>query len=73
MINQQDVELKFRLIDIISVLSINYDAKIGVNGNFVGQFSIRDIPYRYLNLYVKCIYPLYNGEKQYTGIDLVGK
>lgn len=63
-----------KLIDIIPFLSNNYDMKIGVDGNYVGQFGTwDDIPYKYLKLNVKCIYPITNKVGTYTGIDLTTK
>ena len=62
-----------KLIDIIPVLSIHNDVKIGVDGDFVGQFNILDIPYRYIDLQVNCIYPIRAGEKICNGIDLISQ
>lgn len=46
------------LINMIDILSKNYPVQIGVNGSLVGVFEHADeIPYKYLNLCVECIYP----------------
>ena len=46
------------LIKIINILSTHYSIQIGVDGNYVGMFdNIGDIPYKYLTMEVKCIYP----------------
>ena len=62
-----------KLLDIMPVLSVHNDVKIGVDGSFVGQFNILDVPYRYLDLQVNCIYPIKVDEKVYTGIDLISQ
>ena len=62
-----------QLIDILTALTKTEDVKIGVDGTFVGQFNVNDIPYRYIYLYVKCIYPIWNGSKKYIGLDLLTK
>lgn len=62
-----------KLLDILPVLSIHNDVKIGVDGSFVGQFNILDISYRYIDLQVNCIYPIKVDEKVYTGIDLISQ
>lgn len=60
------------LIDIIDVLSRNYPIQIGVDGSLVGVFEHADeIPYKYLNLNVKCIYPgiIENSHKRVEAIN----
>ena len=63
----------FKLIDLMPILSNHFDFKLGVDGNFVGQFKYSEVPYKYLILYVKRIYPMSNGEKDYTAVDLVSE
>ena len=62
-----------KLLDIMPVLSVHSDVRISVDGSFVGQFNILDVPYRYLDLQVNCIYPIKVDEKVYTGIDLISQ
>lgn len=60
------------LINIIDILSRNYPIQIGVNGSLVGVFEHADeIPYKYLNLCVKSIYPgiIENTHKSIDGIN----
>lgn len=46
------------LIKIVDILSTHYSIQIGVDGNYVGMFDkIDDIPYKYLTMKVKCVYP----------------
>lgn len=46
------------LIKIIDILSTHYSIQIGVDGNYVGMFdNVGDIPYKYLTMKVKCVYP----------------
>ena len=66
-------EKTFRLIDLMPILSNHFDLKLGVDGNFVGQFKYSEVPYKYLILSVKCVYPMSNGEKEYTAVDLVSE
>lgn len=42
----------FKLIDLMSILSNHFDFKLGVDGNFVGQFKYSEVPYKYLILEV---------------------
>ena len=62
-----------KLIDILPVLSIHNDVKIEVDGSFVGQFNILDVPWRYIDFQVICIYPMKSDEKVYIGIELSQK
>lgn len=64
---------EFKLIDLMPILSKRFDLKLGVDGNFVGQFKYSEVPYKYLTLSVKCVYPMSNGEKDYTAVDLVSE
>lgn len=60
------------LIDIIDTLSRNYPVQIGVNSSLVGVFEHADeIPYKYLNMRVNCIYPgiIENTHKNIDGIN----
>ena len=60
------------LFDVIETLSRHYPIQIGVNGSLVGVFEHADeIPYKYLNLRVNCIYPgiIENTHKQIEGIN----
>lgn len=63
----------FRLLDLMPILSTHFDFKLGVDGNFVGQFKYSEVPYKYLILSVKCVYPMSNGEKEYTAVDLISE
>ena len=46
------------LIKIVDILSTHYSIQIGVDGDYVGMFdNIGDIPYKYLTMKVKCVYP----------------
>lgn len=59
------------LINIIDILSRNYPIQLGVNGSLVGVFEHADeIPYKYLNLCVKRIYPgiIENTHKNIDGV-----
>ena len=51
-------EIRIDLIKILNILSTHYSIQIGVNGDYVGMFdSVGDIPYKYLTMEVKCVYP----------------
>lgn len=63
----------FKLLDLMPILSTHFDLKLGVDGNFVGQFKYSEVPYKYLILAVKCVYPMSNGEKEYTAVDLISE
>lgn len=46
------------LIDIIDILAKNYTVHVSVDGYIVGTFANADeIPYKYLKMHVKRIYP----------------
>lgn len=58
------------LIKIVSILSTHYSIQIGVDGNYVGMFdSIGDVPYKYLTMEVKCVYPGIVEKKDEEAID----
>lgn len=59
------------LVDIIDILAKNYTIHLGVDGYIVGVFNcVDDIPYKYLKLRVKRIYPgaVENENKRIDGI-----
>ena len=59
------------LVDIIDILAKNYTIHLCVDGYVVGVFNcVDDIPYKYLKLRVKRIYPgsVENENKRIDGI-----
>lgn len=59
------------LIDIIDILDKKYTVHIGVDDYIVGAFAnVDEIPYKYLKLRVKRIYPGDASPKAIIGIEL---
>ena len=59
------------LVDIIDILAKNYTIHLGVDGYIVGVFNcVDDIPYKYLRLRVKRVYPgaVENENEQIDGV-----